>query len=335
MKVAKGAIDRTVDRPDPDVRFYLFYGEDEAGSRALANRLLSALQADKQVMASGRLRTDPAALADEAGAISMFGGRHLLWVEPAAEEVLPAVAALLAAPAVEHPAVAIAGALRKTSALLKFADGHGAALTHCSYMPEARNATRLVVDLGRQQGLRIVPEVAGRIATSVNNDQAIIAQELIKYALFLAADADSPKELTGEHVDLLGADATESDVGRPGDLALAGDLARLADELAVADEAGTEPVRMVRALQRRLIQLAPLRTKMDSGQSAEAATKAIFWKEQLLVQRILAGWSSDRLAQALSRLARVERQLLQGGTPPPASATLGEELLQVARARSR
>ena len=335
MKVAKGAVDRTVDQPDPQVRFYLFYGEDEAGSRALARRLLQASKADKHDLASSQLRGDPALLADEASSISMFGGARLLWIDPAGEEILAAVDALLSAPAVEHAAVAVAGALRKTSALLKFVDGHADALSHCSYMPDARNAVRLVAELGRQRGLRIAADVASRIAASAMNDQAIIAQELTKYALYLGADADSFQELTGEHVDLLGADSPDSDVGRPGDFALAGELARLADELAVGDEVGTEPVRVVRAMQRRLLQLAAMRTKMDSGLSSELVTKTIFWKDQALVQRMLNRWTSPRLAQVMGRLAKVERQLLQGGLPPPASAALGEELLQVARARGR
>ncbi|MCW3797726.1 DNA polymerase III subunit delta [Sphingomonas sp. BN140010] len=333
MKVAKGAIDRTVDRPDPQVRFYLLYGEDEAGSRALAGRLLAALRAEKQVLASAQLRSDPAALADEAGAISMFGGPRLLWIEPAGEEVLSAVEALVAAPAVEHSAVAIAGALRKTSGLLKFADAHPAVLTHCSYMPDARNAPRLVAELGRRHGLRIGTDVGAYIAAAALNDQAVIGQELAKYALYLQADADHPKELKADLIDLLGAGSPDSNVGRAGDLALAGNLARLADELGVLDETTTEPIPVVRALQRRILQLAPLRARLDAGEPPEAVTKAIFWKDQPLVQRMLTGWSSERLAQVLSRLAAVERRLLQGGTTPTGLATLGAELLQVARAR--
>lgn len=336
MKVAKGAIDRTVDQPDRAVRFFLFYGEDEAGSRALAQRLLTALKAERQVLAASQLRSDPAALATEAGALAMFGGPRLLWIEPAGEEVVAAVEALLAAPAVEHPTVAIAGALRKTSGLLKLAEAHAAALAHCSYMPDARDAARLAVALGRAQGLRISPDVAARLAAGCGGDQAILRQELTKFALYLQADAETPKELLAEHLDLLGAEAPDSDLGRPGDLALAGDLARLAEELAVAEDAGIEPLRVVRALQRRVMQLAPLRARIDEGQPLAVVTKGVFWKEQALVQRMLQRWSSARLTQVMSRLNRVERQLLQGGgAAPPGPALLGEELLQVARASSR
>jgi DNA polymerase-3 subunit delta len=333
VKVAKGAIDRTVDRPDPAVRFYLFYGEAEAGSRALAGRLLTALGAEKQGFAGAQLRSDPAALADAAGALSMFGGPRLLWVEPAGRISSPAVEALFSAGAVEHSTVAIAGGLKKTSALLKAADAAKAALTHCSYLPDARSAARLVAELGSREGLRVGPEVAARIAAAAANDQAIIAQELAKFALFLAAGPSAMKELLPEHLDLLGADSPDADAGRAGDLAFAGELARLADELAVAEDAGLEPVRMVRALQRRLLQLAGLRQRLDSGQGRDAVLKSIFWKDQALIGRMLDRWSSAGLAQAFGRLARVERQLIQGGTPPPPGATLGEELLHVARVR--
>ena len=37
MKASKTSIGRSVDQPDPKVRFYLFHGQDEAGSRALGS----------------------------------------------------------------------------------------------------------------------------------------------------------------------------------------------------------------------------------------------------------------------------------------------------------
>ena len=49
---------------------------------------------------------------------------RVIWIEPAGDEIADAVEALLDAPACESPVVAIAGALRKTSALLKLAESH-------------------------------------------------------------------------------------------------------------------------------------------------------------------------------------------------------------------
>jgi DNA polymerase-3 subunit delta len=335
VKIAKGQVDRSVDRPDPAIRLYLFAGEDESASRALAARLLTALKAEKEPLSGAQLKSDPALLSDSASAISMFGGARLIWVEPAGEESLSAVEALLSAPAVEHATVLIAGALKKTSALLKAVDASPAALSHLSYMPDAANMSRLVADLARAQGLRMSRDLADRFAASAGADQAIISQELGKFALYLDASPEAPRELMWEHLDLLGADAPDRDIGRAGDLALTGALADLADELAVAEDVGTDAIPMTRSLQRRLLQLAPLRARLDSGVAMDTVLASIFWKDRGPVGRMLSRWSSPMLAQALSRLALVERQLLQGGAAPPPAATLGHELLQLARAGRR
>src|SRR5687768_17291373 len=115
MKAAKASLGRALDQPDPGIRFYLFHGPDEAGSRALAERLLKGLASEKFAMAGGSIKSDPASLADGAGAMSLFGGKRALWIEPAGDEIADAVEALLAAAAGESPVIAVAGPLRKTS----------------------------------------------------------------------------------------------------------------------------------------------------------------------------------------------------------------------------
>ena len=192
MKSVKGSIDRSVDQPDPKIRFYLFHGPDEAQSSALGDRLATALKAAKHSVASGSLRGDPALLADEAGAIDMFGGAKVIWIQPAGEEIVSAVEALMEAPAAESPAIAIAGRLGKSSGLLKLAESHALALSHVSYELDARDAERLVADLARMEGLRTQPGVAARIAESCANDRRMVGQELRKLALYLEASPNSP-----------------------------------------------------------------------------------------------------------------------------------------------
>lgn len=332
MKAAKGAIGGAVDRPDGSVRFYLFHGADEAGSRALGERLLKGLDAEKHALSGAALKSDPALLADEASAISMFGGKRLLWIEPASDEICAAVEALLEAPAVEHSVVAIAGTLRKTSALLKLADNHRAALSQISYLPEGQQADRLVLELARAEGLRMNPRTAARIASSAANDQAVIRQELAKFALYLEASAEAPRDLDEDVLDLLGADTLEGDASRPVDLALSGDIAGLSTELERLESSGIDPIPVVRALQRRLLMLAPLRARIDSGQSPDAVMASLFWKDKSLVSRMLSRWTSDRLALAVDRVARLERQIL---SPLGDRAALGQELIQIARAAGR
>ena len=337
MKAQRGTILRSVEQPDRSIRFYLFYGPDEAGSRALAHRLLKGLGAEKLVLAGSAVKADPALLAAEAGAISLFGGARLIWVDPAGEEIVEGVEALLDAPAVESPVVAIGGALRKTSALLKLAEAHGAALTHASYAPEGRDADRMVIDAGRIEGLRIDPAVAARLAADCNFNIAIVGHELAKFALYLGASPERPQELSHDVLDLLGADSGEGDMMRLGDLALAGRGNELFEELDRVALGNNEAIPVVRALQRRLLQLAGLRAQVEQGKSVDAVMtsmgKALFWKDKGLMQQLLSNWNAERLAAMLERSAALEKAIIFSDEPPVAA--LEEELVTIARAAGR
>lgn len=337
MNVNKQAIGRTVDQPGPQVRFYLFHGPDTAQSRALGQRLVQALNAGKSIVASGAVKSDPASLADEAGAMSLFGGARVIWIEPAGEEILSGVEALLAAPSFENPVVAIAGSLTKASALRKLAEASPNAVAFAAYLPEGQDAARMVADLGRGFGLKISQPVADRIAGTAANDQAVVSQELLKLALYLDASPHSPKDLDHDAVDAVGTDTAEGDIMRLADLALSGQLEDLANELARLPSGGSEGILVVRSLQRRLMMLAPMRARVERGESPDAVMtslgKALFWKDKAIVGRMLAQWDAERLAKVAERTGKLERSLMFG--PAPQHEALGEELLAIAREARR
>ena len=336
MKPAKGTLGRALDRPDPAVRFYLFYGPDDGQSRAHGERLLKGLEAEKFAVSSQAAKSDPAILADEAGAIGLFGGKRAIWVEPAGDEITPAVEALLEGTAVESPVIAIAGGLRKTSSLVKLAEAHSQALAHISYELNERDSERLVQELAREEGLLLASGIGGRIAAAAGNERGIIAQELTKIALYAGASTDRPVEIDRDALDEVGAGA-DGDWMRLGDLALAGDLDELSREL---DHSATdaEPISVVRALQRRLLMLAPIRSLVERGQrphdAVTSAGKSVFFKEKELVTRLVSLWDSKALARVIERSGELERRLMSSDSPPPAEA-LEEELVAIARTARR
>ncbi|WP_300973296.1 DNA polymerase III subunit delta [Sphingomonas sp. LHG3406-1] len=331
MKLASGRAAAALDRPDPAVRFYLFSGADNSASRLFAQRLLASLGAEKITASAAQLKSDPAWLADEAASLPMFGGARLLWVEPAGEDIVPAVGALLALDRAEAPAVAItSGLLRSSSTLAKLADGHKAAIHVASDVQTPRQQAGVILELGRAEGLRVTPELAERIAGEAGGDLILARLELQKFALYAGASPDQLLDLDEEVVDALGIDQGEADLGRPGDLALAGDVAGLSAELALLDASGTDAIPVVRALQRRLLMLAPLRARIDQGQSTESVVQSVRWvRDKPIVGRILPRWTSPKLSEAFQRVQRLERELLMQPVPP--SAALGETLLQLAR----
>jgi DNA polymerase-3 subunit delta len=319
-----------LDRPDPSCRFYLFSGADNASSRLFAQRLLTALKAEKVSASAAQLKSDPAWLADEAVSLPMFGGARLLWIEPGGEEIIPAVEALLALERIEAPAVAITNAsLKKTSALLKLAESSKAALHVASEQQTPREQIGAVSELARQEGLTVSAALAERIAEEAGGDLILARLELQKFALYAGASPGEPAELDEAVVDALGIDQAEAEYGRAGDLALAGDVAGLATELSLMDAAAMDAIPVVRALQKRLLMLTPLRARVEQGQPLGSVTQSVWQRDKPVVSRILPRWTGPRLSEAFQRVQKLERELLLRPVPP--AAALGETLMQLAR----
>lgn len=338
MKAARGQIERALGRPDPAVRFYLLHGPDEAGSRALAFGLLKGLgDAEKFIIVGQAIKSDPASLADEAGAMSLFGGKRAIWIEPAGDEIADGVTALLDAPASENAVIAVAGMLRKTSALLKLAESHPAALAHASYIPEGRGMEQIVAELGRRHGLDIRRDLADRIGQASSFNQAIAEREIEKFAIYLGASPAAPRALDDETFDLLSAEHGEADLLRLGDLALAGRIEELVEELMRLPGGASDAIPLVRSLQRRLLMLAPMRARIEGGARLDdvlaSVGKALFWKDKPLVSQLLAKWPAAALAEAADRVSQLERRLIFGNGPP--EAEMGETLVALARAGKR
>jgi DNA polymerase-3 subunit delta len=330
VKLTRDRAAAALERPDPSLRFFLFSGADNAASRLFAQRLQAALGAEKVTAAATQLKSDPAWLADEAASLPMFGGARLLWIEPAGEEIVPAVEALLALDRIEAPAVAITNtALKATSGLLKLAEGSKAALHVASDLQTPRQQVGAIFELARTEGLRVGNELAERIAEEAGGDLILARLELQKFALYANASPDQPADLDEEVVDALGIDQAEAEYGRAGDLALAGDLAGLATELSLLEGAAMDAIPVVRALQRRLLMLVPLRAKVEQGQPLGSVLQTVWKREKTVVGQILPRWTAPRLSEAFQRVQKLERELLLRPVPP--GAALGETLMQLAR----
>lgn len=306
-------------RPDPAIRLYVLGGEDESGSRAMQADLAKAMGADAERIdfTPAKLKEDPAALADEAASMSLFGGRRWISItifSGGGDELVPAVENLLAAPAAGNPAVVIGGSLTARSKLVKLAEKHDAAIAVISYPPDARDADRLVAAIAAPLGLKPDREVARAIFDATSGDRGLIAREVEKLALYCDADpAGAPKSADLGDWQAIGADLPEEDVGVAVNIVLGGKLGELPALFATLEATGTSAIPLLRALSRRALQLAELRVGVEGGRSAgqvvEAAGKAIFWKEKDMIAAQLARWDPPRLARLIERLHGLERDL--------------------------
>ncbi len=338
MKANRGQIERGLAAPGSHA-FFLLYGPDESGSRALARRLMATMgaEAERIELSGAELRGDPARLADEAASISLFGGARYILVEPAGDECVAAVEALLETPAAGNPVVLIGGSLKPASKLLKLALAHPRVLAFASYPLEGQDADRMASEMASAVGLIVRPDVARRLAEASGGNRDVLEQELRKLALYVDAAPERPQPLEHEAVDAVGADAGEADLSRLVESVGSGNVELLQDELTRLESEGVEGIPIIRAVLRRMSLLARLRAEVERGNSVDAVMasqgKSLFWKEKPAVSQQLGRWRSDLIARSIGRLLEAERQVKASGAV--GTAAVDEELFAICRQAAR
>lgn len=318
----RGELERALKSPDTAIRLWLFAGPDEAASADAARKTLKIFSDPADPMAAtdiaaSDLSSDPGKLADEAASVSMFGGSRAIRVTGAGEGARAAVELLLAAPAAGNPVVMTAGDLSKSSGLRKLAEAAAQARILISYPLDTRDAMRWLSERAGELGLKLAPGVAERLLAATASDIGILGSELDKFALYLDARRDNPMLLEAGHLALLGADSAEEDM-----FAL---IAAITAGRAVAAERqmhllqGGSPIPALRAMARRLLQLADLRAMVDSGTAPAAAVRAmrppVFWKEQDMLAAAVENWSMRRIERAMASMLAAERAIKQPSAP--------------------
>jgi len=339
MKANRPQIEKALNAPSEDIRIFLLYGPDEASSNALAKRLEKAMGegAQRIDLDGATLKGDPARLADEAAAISMFGDKQWVRISGAGEESVAAIEALLEAPQAGNPVVALAGAIKNTSKLAKLCLGHPAAMAFASYAPDERDAGKIAIEHARTLGLRLSPDLARRVAEIANNDRALMASEVEKIALYLDATPETPQEATAEALNALSAQNTEANIGPLVNAVLGGDIGSLHHEMATLSASGTPLAAITRPLLSRAMLIAQIQAEFEKtgsmDRAMESAGRAIFWKDKPHVHRQVRNWNIAAVSRLMHRLLEAERATRD--SKGPGDIAVKQELLTIARQAAR
>jgi DNA polymerase-3 subunit delta len=317
MKATEARLKAALDKPPADIRLYLLFGPDEAGALALADRLPRALgaEAERVDLDGATLRADPARLADEAASLSLFGTARHIRVAPAGEESLAAVTALLDAERAGNPVVMIAPTLKATSKVAKLALDSPAALALACYVPRGDQLEGIAGEMAREQGLRLGAGVARRLAQAGGGDRAVMLREIEKLALYLDAAPERPADCDMDALDAISADLGEAETGDVIEALVAAKPAALGEALRRLDEAGVSPIPWLRALARRLANLAEMKGEVIAGGDVAGVMKRhrVFFKEEAATGAALRRWSPQALARALAIVREAERAVMAGG----------------------
>ena len=121
--VSSAAADGFIRRLPKEIGFYLVHGLDEGLTHERVKAIIrSRIGDNSDPMRLVRLEgdavaRDPGVLADEAYAISMFGGDRAIWIDAQGRDLLPALEPLFTRPPTDCAIVIKAGQLKKGTAL--------------------------------------------------------------------------------------------------------------------------------------------------------------------------------------------------------------------------
>ena len=343
MKITGRSVEGFLKAPRPGIEAVLIYGPDSGLVRERSQVLSRNLGIDpedpfaQREMTPGEVASDPAGLYDECAALSLTGGRRLVLLRGAGDNVTPAVEALLADPPGAALLILAAGDLPPRSRLRKLCEKSDRAAALPCYQDSAENLPRLIREALSGAGLEIAPDALDHLVEHLGADRQMTRGEIEKLVLY-AGGGDAGGGEEGRRIERQDVAACLADgaLQTLDDLTLAvadGDLAQVDRSLRRLSAEGTNAITLLRALARHFQRLASAAEAVAAGSPAEQAVEKlrppVFWKHKSRVAAQLRTWSREGLQRAEQELLETEILCKSSGLP---MATLAEQtVLTLAR----
>ncbi len=306
-------VDAWLAKPDPRFAIVLVYGPDRGlvAERGKAFAAKSGAPLDDAFsvtrLDAAEVERDPGRLMDEAGAISMFSARRLVWVRDAGTHkgFADAVKALVAAPPADTVVLIEAGDLKKGVALRAAIESSPAAMALPCYADDGRSIDGVIDAVLQQAGMSIGLEARQALKRNLGGDRLASRSEIDKLVTY--AHGSTTIELD----DVLAAtgDASSVSTDTVVDAVLTGRLAEFDSAFSRFVTAGNQLFPLLNAALRQFQSLDVMRGGMDSsGKSASAAVASakppVFFARRATIETALARWTRPSIAVALERLHR-------------------------------
>ncbi|MCY0149048.1 DNA polymerase III subunit delta [Hoeflea sp. G2-23] len=273
------------------------------------------------------LSGDPGRLADEFGAISLFGGDRLVWIKNAGNdrgliEALSAVADT--EPGSSHLLIE-AGDLKKGGGLRKAVENAKTALAIPCYADDARGIQALIDEELGTAGLTIQGDARQRLTQLLGGDRLASRAELRKLALYCHGAATVTDD---DIIEAIG-DVAALSVDDAIDAVFAGDPVRLEAALLRILASKTSIFLVLRGCIAQFEQLDAMRSMVEnqSRQPAQVLAergRGIHFKRKPVVERALRHW---RLGAINAEMRRLSEAVLATRQRPQLEASIARQAL--------
>ena len=334
-------------KPDTAPALIVVYGHDQGGVHETVMALKAAyLGTDFDplqyvTLDETALSGQAGLLADEAGALPMFGEHKLVHMVGGGGNVGEAAKIYLSGLPEKNSALVIieSGNLRPSAALRKFAESDKNAMAIPCYALDARDISRLARSFLEQENYRIDAQALDLLCARLTTDRGIIQRELERLVLFKGVLQKGESGLiSADDIDAGLGDQTQGTLDELVDHIALGRVGAADKALARLNEAGTN-MNSILVMARLHFQTLHLALGLMEGGEPQAKALTRFrpplhFKRKPLVEEQMRLWSSAKAARALQILNDTERAC-RGSAPSLAAAKTGNALLRIAGAARR
>ena len=334
MIVKSHEADRYVASPPKGLTLALVYGPDAGLVQERAEKLLKSVVPDLtdafnvSDLSESTLLADPARLSDEAAAISMMGGRRVVRVRGAGNDLADLLESFADDPKGDALVVIEAGDLAKTSALRKIFDAHKTAAAVQCYPDSVRDLGDVVRDALRAEGLSIAPDALEDAVSRLGSDRGVTRREIEKLLLYM----HGKKQVTLEDVRAVMGDEAEARSESACDAAAGGDLVKLDRELERLWVSDVAPAQVLRSAMGHFQRLVQARESANRGEAIDTVMKRlrppVHFSRATAFKNQAQRWNTDKLGEALDML--LDAEALTRTTSVPAEAVTGRVLMNIA-----
>ena len=308
-------------------RAALFHGEDAGLARERAAALQEAVAPGNDPFRVTDLPRDiasrPGALAGEAAAMSLIGGRRVIRIRDATDALAAPLREVLEAQG-DTLVILEAGELSARSKLRQMAEAHARAAAIPCYRERGAELSASITAILREGGVTAEPAAVAWLAGRLGDDRQALRRELEKLALY----AGPGGRLAEEDVLACIGDGSALELDEALVAATAGEVATADRALESAMAEGANPVQVLRALLRHVQRL-----HLASVIGMQALQPPVFFRSRPGFEKALRHWRPEALEMVLAGLLEAERLSKSGGTgrPMPDAALARNALLTIAR----
>lgn len=304
MKISPGKLGHFLAKPDTDFIAALIYGPDTGqvhqNSEMLSKTIVGDLSDPFRIidLPNEKLKEDAAILTDEMSAIPFGGGKKLVRVRDAqdniADNINQALLSLNKDICENSFAIFIAGELDAKSKLRKiFESNHCLAAIAC-YQDDERGLRPVIINEMKKYGLAADNDAVQLFAEFCRGDRLIVQKEMEKLALFLG---EKKKVEYGDVRAIIG-ETTESSYDNICEAIISGNQAMLEKHLRKALMQGEMPIVILRTVQRYFSRLHFTIGMVANGLSVEEAIASlkppVFFKHLPFFKQQVMTWRGER-----------------------------------------